>query len=65
MSMSDPLNHLRSIWYHSELCEVIYTPNQYLDRDFFATSYSKSDLVRTDLILEVEVLKMAVECRLA
>ena len=30
-----------SLWYHSEPLEVSYCPNQYLDTDFFATSYSK------------------------
>ena len=44
MSISDPLNNLGSIWYHSEPSEVPYSPNQYLDRDFFATSYSKAAL---------------------
>ena len=43
--MSDPLNHLGSIWYHSEPSEVPYSPNQYFDRDFFPTSYSKPALV--------------------
>ena len=33
--MSDPLNHLRSIWYHSEPSDVPYFPNQYLGWDFF------------------------------
>ena len=42
MSMSDPLNHLGSILYHSVPQEVPYSPNQYLDRDFFATFYSKA-----------------------
>ena len=37
MTLSDPLNHLGSIWYP-------FSPNQYLDRDFFATSYSKAAL---------------------
>ena len=35
MSMSDPINHLESIQYHSEPSEVPYSPNRYLDRDFF------------------------------
>ena len=35
MSMSDPLNHLRSIWYHSKPLEVPYSPNQFLGWDFF------------------------------
>ena len=33
---------LGPIWYHSEPSEVPYSPNQYLDRDFFATFYSKA-----------------------
>ena len=34
----------RPIWYHSE---APYSPNQYLDRDFFATSYSKVALAQS------------------
>ena len=45
MSMNDPLNHLGSILYHSKSLEVPYFSKQYLDRDFFATSYSKAALV--------------------
>ena len=41
VSMIDPLNHLGSIWYHSEPVEVSYSPNQFLGWDFFAVSYSK------------------------
>ena len=33
--LSDPLNHLRSIWYHSEPSGVPYSPNQFLALDFF------------------------------
>ena len=44
MSMSDPHNHLGSIWYHSEPLEVPYSPNQFLGLDFFAISYSKPAL---------------------
>ena len=33
--MSDPLNHLGSIWYHSEPSDVPYFPNQFLGFDFF------------------------------
>ena len=36
--------HLGPIWYHSEPSDVHYFPNQFLDRDFFATSYSKAAL---------------------
>jgi hypothetical protein len=33
--MSDPLNHLGSIWYHSKPLEVPYSPDQFLGWDFF------------------------------
>ena len=33
--MSDPFNHLGSIWYHSEPLEVPHSPNQFLGWDFF------------------------------
>ena len=33
--MSDPLNHLGSIWYHSNSLEVPYSPNQFLGWNFF------------------------------
>ena len=32
---------LGPIWYHSEPPDIPYSPNQFLDRDFFVTSYSK------------------------
>ena len=32
---------LSMIWYHSELSDVPYFPNQLLSLDFFAVSYSK------------------------
>jgi hypothetical protein len=35
MSMSDPLDHLGSIWYHSEPSDVPYSANQFLGWDFF------------------------------
>ena len=35
MSMSDPLNHLESIWYHSKPLEVPYSLDQFLGFDFF------------------------------
>ena len=44
MSMSDPLNHLGSIWCHSEPLEFPYSPKQFLGWDFFAVSYSKPAL---------------------
>ena len=44
MSMSDPLNHLGSLWYHSKPLEFPYSPNQFLGWDFFAVSYSKTAL---------------------
>ena len=46
MNMSDPLNHLWSIWYRSEPLEVSFFPNQFLGWDFFAFSYSKMALVQ-------------------
>jgi hypothetical protein len=39
MSMSDPINYLGSILYHSE--PIPYSPNKFLPLDFFAVSYSK------------------------
>ena len=33
--MSDPLNHLGSIWYPLTPLDVPYSPNQFLGRDFF------------------------------
>ena len=42
MSMNAPLNCLGSFWYQSEPSDV---PNQFLDWDFFAVSYSKTALV--------------------
>ena len=44
MSMIDPLIHLGSIWYRSEPSDIPYFPNQFLDWDVFATSYSKMAL---------------------
>ena len=35
LSMSDPLNHLGSIWYYSKPLKVPYSPNQSLGWDFF------------------------------
>ena len=35
MSISDPLNHLGSIWCHSGPLEVPYSPRQFFDWDFF------------------------------
>ena len=43
MSMSNPVNHLGSIWYHSKPLEVSYSPNQFLGWDF-DVSYSKPAL---------------------
>ena len=54
--MSDRLNHLGPIWYHSELSEVSYSANQYLDRDFlFTTSYSKATLVANLVLLKPSI----------
>ena len=44
MSISDPLNHFESIWYHSEPSGITYSTNRFLDLDFFAVSYSKTAL---------------------
>ena len=41
-----PLNHFGSLWYHSELLEVPYSPKHFTDMDFFTTSYSKAALDR-------------------
>ena len=49
MSMSDPLNNLGSILQSTEPLEVPYSPNKYLDRDFFAASYSKAALDKEKL----------------
>ena len=35
---------LLPLWYHSEHSDVPYSPNQFLGWDFFAVSYSKTDL---------------------
>ena len=35
MSMSDPLNQLGSVWYHSEPSDRCPPPNQFLGLDFF------------------------------
>ena len=39
-----PNAHLRPIWYHSEPSDITYSPNQFLDWDFFADSYSEMAL---------------------
>ena len=39
--MRDLLDHLGSIWYHSEPLEVSYSTKQFLGWDFFDVSYSK------------------------
>jgi hypothetical protein len=43
--MSDPLNHLGSIWYHSEPLDVPIFQTSFLVGTFFAASYSKTALV--------------------
>ena len=45
--MSDPVNHLISIWYHSELSDVPYSPNQFLGWDFFC-SFLQQDGSKAD-----------------
>ena len=42
--LNDSLNHLGSIWYHSEPSDLPYSPNQFLGWDFFSVSYSKTAL---------------------
>ena len=42
--------HLGPIWYHTEPSDVPYSQNQFLDWDFFAVSYSKTDLEAGALI---------------
>jgi hypothetical protein len=44
MSMSDSLNHVGTIQYHSEPLEVPHSPNQFLGL-FFAVSYSKPAII--------------------
>ena len=39
------INHIGSIWYHSETSVVPYSLNQFLSWDFFDVSYSKRTLV--------------------
>ena len=36
--------HLGPIWYHSEPSDIPYSQKQFLDRDFFGTSYSRAAL---------------------
>ena len=48
MHMDDLFNNLGSIWYHSEPLDIPYYPNQFLDLDFFAVSYSKSALAKNN-----------------
>ena len=43
--MSDPLNYLGSIWYHSVPPDICYSANKFLALDFFADSYCKTALV--------------------
>ena len=45
MSMSDPPLSFKINLVSFRAIEAPYSPNQYLDRDFFATSYSKAALV--------------------
>ena len=41
--MSDPLNHLGSVWYHSEPSDIPYSPNQFLGLDFFFCRFLQQD----------------------
>ena len=49
MSMSDPLTHLGSIWYHSNHLEISYSQTNFLVGTFFAVSYSDLALVSFEL----------------
>ena len=42
--MSFLLNHLESIWYHSEPSDISYLQYQFLGLDFIAASHSKTAL---------------------
>ena len=56
--MSDPLNHLGSIWNHSGPLEVPYSPNQFLGWDFFSVSYRKPALTlktKQETRIEIDV----------
>ena len=54
--MSDPLNNLGSIWYHSKPSDFPYSPNQFLGWDFFAAFYSKTVLCVTFNFDEQDVI---------
>ena len=53
MSMSDPLNHLGSIWYHSEPSNIPYPQISFLVGTFVATSYSKIALISPKKYCEI------------
>ena len=40
--MSDPINHLGSIWYYSKPLEVPYSPNQFLGWDICLVKHAKN-----------------------
>ena len=50
MSMSDPLNHLESIWQSTEPLDVPYSPNQYLDRNLKKIAEAMYPLIRTKFL---------------
>ena len=45
LGMKTWTHHLGSIWHHSKLLEVHYSPNPFLVWDFYAVSYSKPTLI--------------------
>ena len=47
---------LGPIWYHSDSSDIPYSPNQFLDWDFFAASYSKTALIITSRTVKMLVL---------
>ena len=59
MSMSDPLNHLGSIWYHSEALEVLYCPNQFLGLDFFCSFLQQTGSKKRNAC----IIKIASDCQ--
>ena len=70
MSMSDPPNHLGSIWYHSGPLEVPYSPNQFLGWDFFwpfltanrLLYYHSHDLCKILHIWNTRYSQLSTEC---
>ena len=59
MSISDPLNHLGSIWYHSEALEVLYSPNHFLGLDFFCSFLQQTGSKKRNAC----IIKIASDCQ--